>query len=94
MLDSKIGFLTLLGGEQKINLQTLSLNDQQEFEGQNSFYSFGISISYKVSDSIAIGIKSSQYVTRENILESFPRAFVQNLSLKSRNIGLSLFISN
>ena len=94
MLDSKIGFLTLLGGEQKINLQTLSLNDQQEFEGQNSFYSFGISISYKVSDSIAIGIKSSQYVTRENILESFPRAFVQNLSLKSRNIGLSLYISN
>ena len=83
-----------MGGEQKINLQTLSLNDQPEFEGQNSFYSFGISINYKVSDSIAIGIKSSQYITRENILEPFPRAFVQNLSLRSRNIGLSLYISN
>ena len=41
MIDSKIGFLTLLGGEQKINLQTLSLKDQPEFEGQNSFIHSG-----------------------------------------------------
>ena len=94
MVDSKIGLSSLLAGEQRINFQPLDLKNQEDFEGIHTYYAFGISINYKVSSTITIGLRGAQFVNAKKALAPFPRVFVENVRLKSRNIGLSLIISN
>ena len=94
MLDSKIGFSTLLAAEQRINLQTFDIKSQEDFEGIHSFYSYGISIYFKVTDVITVGLRGSEFINAKKALGRFPRAFIENVRQKSKNIGLSLIISN
>jgi hypothetical protein len=94
IVDSKIGLSSLLTGEQRINLQPFDLKNQEDFEGIHSYYSLGFSINYKVSNTITIGLRGTQFVNAKKVFDPFPRIFIENVRLKSRNIGLSLIISN
>ena len=92
-VNTKIGFSKLLAGEQQMNGRTYNLKDQNDFTGDHWFYKHGLIIYYQLSEKIMLGINGSILTNAKNAFGPYPRPNIENIKLKSKNIGITLLFS-
>lgn len=92
-LNTKVGYSTLLAGEQQNNSQTFDLTSQDDFSGDHWFYKHGFTFYFQLSEKIMLGVNGSLLTNAKNAFGPYPEEGIENIKLKSKNIGISLLFS-
>ena len=92
-LNTKVGYSTLLAGEQQNNRQTFDLANQDDFSGDHWFYKHGFTFYFQLSEKIMLGVNGSILTNAKNAFGPYPEEGIENIKLKSKNIGISLLFS-